>query len=309
MFKILFVCTGNTCRSSLAAVIAAQAAARQGFSPEDIQIYSAGLAAVEGMPATPEAIQAAREMGLDLSNHRAAGLTGEMVKEAGLILTMTRGHKEALLKLYPEAQGKVFTLKEYVNPGSADPDIADPIGRPLEVYRRTARELEELTSKLLEKVRKVMHLRLALGSDHGGFKLKEEIKKFLEEQGIPYRDFGTFNAEAVDYPDFARPVAEAVARGECDRGILCCGTGIGVAIAANKVPGIRAALCHDTFSARAAREHNDANILTMGERVIGPGLAREIVATWLASEFAGGRHARRVEKIKAIEEAYNRARP
>jgi len=147
-------------------------------------------------------------------------------------------------------------------------------------------------------------LRIALGSDHGGFQLKKAIKEYLDQQGIANQDLGTYNAEAVDYPDYARQVAEAVAGGACDRGILCCGTGIGVCIAANKVPGIRAALCHDTFSARAAREHNDANILTLGERVIGAGLALDIVATWLAAEFNGGRHARRVGKISAIEASY-----
>lgn len=144
-------------------------------------------------------------------------------------------------------------------------------------------------------------MRIALGSDHGGYHLKETIKKYLSEQGIASHDFGAFNAESTDYPDYAYKVAVAVAGGEYDRGILCCGTGIGVCIVANKVPGIRAALCHDTFSARAAREHNDANILAMGERVIGPGLAVDIVATWLAAEFSGGRHARRLEKISAIE--------
>ncbi|BCV23040.1 ribose 5-phosphate isomerase B [Moorella sp. Hama-1] len=147
-------------------------------------------------------------------------------------------------------------------------------------------------------------MRVALGSDHGGFHLKMAIKEYLDQQGITNHDFGTFNAESVDYPDYAHKVAAAVAGGEYDRGILCCGTGIGVCIAANKVPGIRAALCHDTFSARAAREHNDANILTLGERVIGPGLALDIVATWLQAGFSGGRHARRVEKISAIEKQY-----
>lgn len=143
---------------------------------------------------------------------------------------------------------------------------------------------------------------LAIGSDHGGFSLKEKIKEFLEQQGIPYEDFGTYNSESVDYPDYAKKVAEAVASGKCERGILCCGTGIGVSIAANKVKGIRAAHCHDTFSARYSREHNDANILTLGERVIGPGLALEIVDVWLKSSFNGGRHARRVDKIRKMEE-------
>jgi len=149
-------------------------------------------------------------------------------------------------------------------------------------------------------------MKVALAGDHGGFRLKEEVAALLRESGIEYKDFGTFSEEAVDYPDLALIVAEAVRNGDFDRGVLCCGTGIGVAISANKVPGIRAALCHDTFSARAAREHNCANILTMGQRVIGPGLARDIVSTWLQAEFQGGRHARRVGKIEAIEQKYNR---
>ncbi|WP_347489384.1 ribose 5-phosphate isomerase B [Desulfoscipio sp. XC116] len=144
-------------------------------------------------------------------------------------------------------------------------------------------------------------MRVAIGSDHGGFGLKTEIINYFKEQGIEYKDFGTYNTDAVDYPDFARAVAEAVAAGKFERGVLCCGTGIGVSIAANKIAGIRAALCHDTFSARMAGEHNMANVITLGERVIGIGLARDIVQAWLGSQFAGGRHARRLEKIAAIE--------
>lgn len=147
-------------------------------------------------------------------------------------------------------------------------------------------------------------MKIALGCDHGGFKLKEIIREYLTQEGIEFKDFGTFNEESVDYPDFAKEVATSVAAGDYDRGILICGTGIGIGIAANKVTGIRAALCHDVFSARASREHNNANILTLGERIIGPGLALEIVKTWIESEFAGGRHARRIEKIGQIEETY-----
>lgn len=147
-------------------------------------------------------------------------------------------------------------------------------------------------------------MRVALGGDHAGYDLKETIKEYLREQGGQYHDFGTFSQEAVDYPDFALPVAQAVAGGSFDCGILVCGTGLGVCIVANKVPGIRAVCCHDTFSARSAREHNDANVLTMGQRVVGPGLALEIVKVFLSSTFVGGRHARRVEKITAVEEKY-----
>lgn len=142
---------------------------------------------------------------------------------------------------------------------------------------------------------------IGIGCDHGGLRLKEEIKNFLASKELTFKDFGTYTTEAVDYPDISRQVAQAVADGECTRGIIICGTGIGVSIAANKVKGIRAALCHDVYSAQMSREHNDANVLTMGERVIGPGLALAIVDKWLNTEFAGGRHSRRVCKIADLE--------
>jgi ribose 5-phosphate isomerase B len=148
-------------------------------------------------------------------------------------------------------------------------------------------------------------LRLAVASDHGGFILKGEIVRFLQYNNIDCKDFGAFSEDSVDYPDFALAVAEAVIAGEFDLGIVCCGTGIGVAIAANKVPGIRAALCHDTFSAKMAREHNDANVLTLGQRVVGTGLALEIVKVFLGTEFdTGGRHSRRIAKMGDIEKKY-----
>ncbi|TCI26058.1 ribose 5-phosphate isomerase B [Exiguobacterium sp. SH3S2] len=144
-------------------------------------------------------------------------------------------------------------------------------------------------------------MKIAIGADHGGFNLKKDIIGLLEELGHEYKDFGTHSAESIDYPDVAIPVAEAVAAGEFDRGILICGTGIGIGIAANKVKGIRAALVHDSFSAKATRQHNDSNIMTMGERVVGPGLAIDLVATWLDTDFEGGRHSNRVDKMSAYE--------
>ena len=140
---------------------------------------------------------------------------------------------------------------------------------------------------------------LAIGCDHGGYELKQEILKYLEKEGFEVRDFGCFSAEAVDYPAIGKAVAHAVADGECEKGILICGTGIGISIAANKVKGIRAALCSDCFSAEATRLHNDANILAMGGRVVGPGLAVKIVDTFLHTEFSGEeRHARRISMIE-----------
>jgi len=144
-------------------------------------------------------------------------------------------------------------------------------------------------------------MKVAIASDHGGVNIREEIKSLLDEMGITYEDFGCECSTSVDYPDYAVPVAEKVANGEFDRGILICGTGIGMSIAANKVKGIRCALVHDLFSAKATREHNDSNVLSMGERVIGPGLAREIAKVWLTTEFLAGRHENRINKIKEYE--------
>ena len=140
---------------------------------------------------------------------------------------------------------------------------------------------------------------LAIGCDHGGFALKQAIMAHLQARGLEYRDFGTYTAESCDYPDFGRAVAQAVASGEYERGILICGTGIGISISANKVPGIRAALCGDCFSAEATRLHNDANILALGARVVGEGLALKIVDTFLDTPFSGDeRHLRRIRKIE-----------
>ena len=141
---------------------------------------------------------------------------------------------------------------------------------------------------------------IALGCDHGGYELKQEIKKYLDEKGIEYKDYGCDSTASVDYPVYAKKVAHAVADGECERGILICGTGIGISITANKVPGIRAALCGDCFSAQATREHNDANILAMGARVTGPGLALKIVDTFLDTPFSNDE--RHIRRIKMIEE-------
>ena len=140
---------------------------------------------------------------------------------------------------------------------------------------------------------------IGIGSDHGGFELKEAVKIHLEERGLEYKDFGTYTPASCDYPVYGRAVAKAVASGECDRGIIICGTGIGISITANKVKGIRAALCSDCFSAQATREHNDANILAMGARVLGEGLALKIVDTFLDTPFSGDpRHVRRISMIE-----------
>src|SRR5699024_703308 len=143
-------------------------------------------------------------------------------------------------------------------------------------------------------------MKIGIGSDHGGFELKEEIKKHLKEKDIEYIDYGTNSTESVDYPDYGEAVGRAVADKEVDRGIVICGSGIGISIAANKVKGIRCALCSDSFSAKLSRAHNDANVLALGGRITGSVLALDIVDTFIEGEFEGERHSRRTEKLDKI---------
>ncbi len=149
-------------------------------------------------------------------------------------------------------------------------------------------------------------MKIAIAADHGGLNLKNEIKKYLTANGHEVTDFGTDSFESCDYPDFALPAAEAIACGKCEKGIIICSTGIGVSMVANKVPGVRCAHCHDSYCAEFTRRHNDANILAMGEKVVGAGYALEIVDIFLKTEFEGGRHQRRVDKITAVEKKYGK---
>ncbi|WP_422446630.1 ribose 5-phosphate isomerase B [Thermoanaerobacterium sp. DL9XJH110] len=151
-------------------------------------------------------------------------------------------------------------------------------------------------------------MKIAIGSDHAGYDLKEIIKRYLDEKGISHVDFGTFSPQPVDFPEFAMKVAESVVKGECNAGILFCGTGIGMSIAANKAPGIRAAVVSDTLCARYCKEHNNANVICLGGRIIGSEMAKQIVDEWLKAEFMGGRHQRRLEQVVEIELKYNRSK-
>lgn len=143
---------------------------------------------------------------------------------------------------------------------------------------------------------------IAIGCDHAGFSVKQKIMEHLTEKGYEFKDYGTYDLNSCDYPDYALKVANAVAKNECEKGIIVCGTGIGVSIVANKVKGIRCAHCTDTFSAKACREHNDANVITFGDRISGIGVILDCVDLFLTTDFAGGRHSKRVDKIKQIED-------
>ena len=313
MYRILVVCTGNTCRSPMAEALFKLKAENSGQS-ENFKILSAGIAAQEQQPASSGAIKAMSKYGAVIDEHSSRQLKREYVESADLVLTMTLAHKNMLLMNMPGIKAKVFTLAEYAGETG---DIADPYGGSDYEYEIVAKQIANFVDKIWKKVLREAGMsqilensikeevkksvRVAIGSDHGGFKLKQEVVKILQQDNILHEDLGTYSAEAVDYPDIAWKVASAVSTGKFDRGIIICGTGIGVAIAANKVKGIRAALCGDVYSAAMSRAHNYANVLTLGERVTGIGLAGMIVKTWLSTDFEGGRHSGRIKKISQME--------
>ena len=316
MPKILFVCTGNTCRSPMAEFLLRQML-EGGEAREQWEVSSAGISAIGGNKASPQAIKVLQEEGVDPGSHQSRPLGLKMIEQADLIVTMTVDHKTVVETLAPWEKGKIFTLKELAGE-TAELDLADPFGQSKEVYRRTRDEIKLLLQGVIGKMNQFAskegnlvseennykrgdQLKIAIACDHAGLTLKKELIAYLERKGHYYQDVGTCSEQSVDYPDFAFQVASTVATGENDRGIVICGTGIGMSIAANKVKGIRAALCHDVFSAKASRQHNDSNILAIGSRVIGPGLDLEIVQTWLSEDFLGDRHKRRINKIDLIE--------
>ncbi len=295
MKNIIFICTGNTCRSPMA-----EAIAKSLCKSKEISILSRGTFVYSRLPINENAKIVLEKNNINVSEHYSKPITLSEFENADLILTMEKEQKNLLLQFNKNnniKDNKVFTLYEYVL--NKDLDIKDPFGTDINSYNDCFNEIYSLISKI--NFNKILEERMiGIGSDHGGFHLKEEIIKYLKENNISFKDYGTYSPEAVDYPIYAKKVAEDVANNKLDKGILICGTGIGISIAANKVRGIRAALCHDVFSAKATREHNNANILAMGERVIGVGLALEIVKTFLETPFSN--EERHIKRINMIEE-------
>jgi RpiB/LacA/LacB family sugar-phosphate isomerase len=305
MKTILFVCTGNVCRSPMAEGLFRHAV--KGRS--DLQVMSAGVGAIEGQPPSAYAVQALRELGVDISQQRSRMLTADVVNQADYIFGMTHGHVDAINLLYPQAAEKTFLLREFDETLDVfEKDIPDPIGGSYEVYLDARDQIEQGIASMLKFIDQTSGgapagvldrgVVMALGADHAGFELKESLKQHLEQRGLKIRDLGSCSMDAADYPDFARAVANQVAARKSDLGLLVCATGVGMSIAANKVSGVRAALVFDEKMAALARQHNDANVLCLGGKFVGPEQAKKIVDAFLEAHFEGGRHARRLEKIE-----------
>lgn len=303
MKTVLFICTGNICRSPMAEGIFRHAAQGRG----NYRVLSAGLGAIDGQPPSPHAVRANRELGIDISNQRSRMLTPELVQQADYIFGMTHSHVDTVMLLYPQAAEKTFLLREFDETlDTFEKDISDPIGGSYEIYVNCRDQIEQGIASIL---RFIEHgeshglpggkiAAVALGSDHAGFELKESLKRHLEERGLEIADFGTHSPESTDYPDYAQAVSQAVADGKAQFGVLICTTGIGMSMAANKVPGVRAALVADEETAVMTRQHNDANVICIAAKTTPPAEAEKIVDSFLDSKFQGGRHERRINKME-----------
>jgi RpiB/LacA/LacB family sugar-phosphate isomerase len=301
---VLFVCTGNVCRSPMAEGLFRAAVP----DPANWRVLSAGLGALDGQLATDASVEVMAELGHDISRHASQSLRVPLVEQADYIFTMTRQQQDTIQALYPMAAEKTFTLREFDDDEIIGRDIADPIGAPVEVYRLTRDQIRASLPNIMNFIHQAAAatrgttpatLRIAIAADHGGVELKAALTKWLAGQGIPFTDFGAHTTESVDYPDYAYVVAREILAGNFDRGVLICRSGIGMSIAANRYPGIRAAMVHDEHWAKMSRSHNDANVLVLSAEDEGmdSNHAAAVLNAWLHAEFEGGRHERRVKKM------------
>ncbi len=313
MKRILFVCTGNICRSPMAEGYMRHLLQKEGIT--DVEVASAGVGAMPGQQPSRHAIEALREWNIDIIEQRSQMVSPENIAESDWIFGMTQGHVDVITSMFPESRDKTLLIRHFVDRLSEyEKEISDPIGGSLQIYQKCRDEIKEgidhimvaLLSELKNQSKPTTQneskLKLALASDHAGFQAKKAIQSKLELASMDVTDFGTHDEASTDYPDYARLVAESVVSNQADIGILICSTGVGMSIAANKVPGIRAALVHDPDTARLAREHNHANIICMGAKGKDPEHLWATLQAFLTANFEGDRHQRRVRKITAMEQ-------
>ncbi|HEX5399634.1 MAG TPA: serine hydroxymethyltransferase [Verrucomicrobiae bacterium] len=309
MKTILFICTGNVCRSPMAEGLFRQAVKGRG----DFRVLSAGLGAVDGQPPTPHSVTAMRELGVDISGQRSRALTADLLRQADYIFGMTHSHVDSIGLLFPAAAEKTFLLREFEE--SLDPyekDISDPIGSPFDVYARCREQIKQGITAILkfmeqhellstpQGAKTTAVVNFAIGADHGGFEMKEALKAYLLTRGLTVKDYGAMTMDpADDYPDFAQPAAMAVGDGSAEFGLLLCTSGVGICITANKVSGVRAGVAEDVETAVIMRQHNDVNVLCLSGKKTSVEEARKILDAFLAAKFEGGRHERRVLKMDA----------
>jgi RpiB/LacA/LacB family sugar-phosphate isomerase len=305
MKTVLFVCTGNVCRSPMAEGLFRHATRGRA----DCRAISAGVGALEGQPPSPHAVRALKELGIDISQQRSRMLTPELVEQADYIFGMTHSHVDSVNLLFPQAAEKMFLLREFDETlDEFEKDISDPIGGSYETYAYCRDQIEQGIFSMLNFIEQAAatqaapgaptKCRLALGCDHAGFHLKESLKEHLRGASATVTDMGTGSEEVCDYTDYAQAVAEAVTAGRADFGVLICATGIGMCMAANKIHGIRAALAFDERTASLARQHNNANVLCLGATTTSPDDAKKFLDIFLSAQFEGGRHERRLSKME-----------
>jgi RpiB/LacA/LacB family sugar-phosphate isomerase len=277
----------------------------------EFRVFSAGLGAVDGQPPTAHSVAAMRELGIDISQQHSRMLTADLVRQADYIFGMTHSHVDAIALLYPPTAEKTFLLREFDDTlEEFEKDISDPIGGTYEVYKNCRDQIEQGIASLLKfmeqheiltgtTTKTTPAVAFALGADHGGYELKEALKQHLQQRGLSVTDFGAKSKDpSDDYPDFAELAAQAVAAGRAEFGLLICTSGIGMCIAANKVPGVRAALVADVPTAALVRQHNNVNVLCLAGKTTPAETGRKILNAFLNAKFEGGRHERRVGKLE-----------
>ena len=277
----------------------------------DFKVLSAGVGAVSGMRPSNHAIHAMQELGIDISQQRSSPLTAGLLRQADWVFGMTQGHVDSIALMHPEALEKTFLLRHFEDEVPRyERDVPDPIGAPLDVYRVCRDQIQRAIFAMLKHIESntagsgdtataPIVLPIALSSDHAGYALKEALKTHLASRGVAFADLGPDSAESTDYPDHAQAVTQQIHEGKAARGILVCHTGVGMSLAANKQPGIRAALVTEEEGARLSRSHNDANVLCLGAKFTPAEKAAKLVDLFLDTRFEGGRHDRRIRKLES----------